>query len=642
MCVERMAYALTKQIIISKTVLFIAIIAFVIVFQIIFSHENILIGVTSITAMLMYLQRDLTVSIGKNTLKFIIINLIIGIGAFLTSLNLWLAIPVNFIVAFFVGYTFLDNLRNPIYLPFALEYVFLVATPIPVRDFPLRLAALIVGAICIMLLQLLFNKNRFKKTADTTLMTTCTLLSEQISDLKAHQDLTEHRASFDKLLHSFRVSVYERRADEFSFTNEAVVKLNISVALEKFSLLLSNSDLSTPATLLDDLQTCLNTTLTILKEHQKFSELESVYTKIINHYTLETVPTVEVLEVLNNISFLHDSLHELINLDETHYNLVTRFEEVPMSYTQNILTGFKMHASSMRISYALRLATGITISFFLTNYFHLVEGRWLAFTCVAIIIPIYELSKTKAKDRIFATFVGAAISFVLFDFTPPAFAPLLLMLTGYISSYFTKYRYTTIFVTISAIGAAALSNTSHTPEITLQRIFFVLTGTIMALLINRFIFPYKAIDAVEELKSMYKNTIKNMLQSIYSIAQGKKSDYIMKKLLVTSSLIEDRIRLDNQALENPEDVSILDDGRLLISDLYELYLWLSKNPLKNKNSHLVLEQMKYLLNLTSSNFDTITKGIDNALLHITNTNDKIALIILKHILSEEHELLTQD
>ena len=108
-------YDLNKQLILSKTLIFVAVVAFIVFFNMIFSSTNTLVGVTSATAMLMFLQRDLTVSPLKNMFKLIGVNLIIGIGAFLASLNLWLALPINFIITFFIGYTFLYNLRSPLY-----------------------------------------------------------------------------------------------------------------------------------------------------------------------------------------------------------------------------------------------------------------------------------------------------------------------------------------------------------------------------------------------------------------------------------------------------------------------------------------------------------------------------------------------
>ena len=58
-----------KKIIINNTITFVIVMFFVITFKSIFGEENTLIGVTTITATLMFLERDFTGSPLKNTFK---------------------------------------------------------------------------------------------------------------------------------------------------------------------------------------------------------------------------------------------------------------------------------------------------------------------------------------------------------------------------------------------------------------------------------------------------------------------------------------------------------------------------------------------------------------------------------------------
>ena len=76
---------ITKQFIISQTILYVFIMAFVITFRMIFGDKNILIGVMGINAILMLTQINLTVSPGRNFFKLLIINLGIGIFTYIRS-----------------------------------------------------------------------------------------------------------------------------------------------------------------------------------------------------------------------------------------------------------------------------------------------------------------------------------------------------------------------------------------------------------------------------------------------------------------------------------------------------------------------------------------------------------------------------
>ncbi|MBY1954215.1 FUSC family protein, partial [Clostridioides difficile] len=94
---------MTKKLVISKTKLFIFIIAFISIFIYLFGSKNTLIGVGIVTAMLTLLERDLTISPIKNLLKYLAINIILGILSFFAVQNMYLGVLLNFIALFIIG-----------------------------------------------------------------------------------------------------------------------------------------------------------------------------------------------------------------------------------------------------------------------------------------------------------------------------------------------------------------------------------------------------------------------------------------------------------------------------------------------------------------------------------------------------------
>ncbi|MDU3723454.1 MAG: hypothetical protein E7G24_09675 [Clostridium celatum] len=180
---------ITKQFIISQTVLYVFIMAFVIAFKSIFGDKNTLVGVMGITAILMLTQINLTISPGKNLLKLIIINLGIGIFTYLANLNIWLAIPINFIGIFIIAYTFYYNLKSPVYLPFSLQYLFLLSTPITAAELPMRLLSLLVAPVGIMIVQFIINKNKTTKVGNKLIGSICDNLIKKINSNENKDDI---------------------------------------------------------------------------------------------------------------------------------------------------------------------------------------------------------------------------------------------------------------------------------------------------------------------------------------------------------------------------------------------------------------------------------------------------------------------
>src|SRR3712207_1707328 len=150
-------------------------------FKLIFGQDNILIGVTTITAILMLLEKDLTFSPISNTFKLLALNIFIGISAYIASSNMYLAIFINFITIFLLSYRLCYSLTNSIYLPFSLQYIFILANPVGNDKLLIRFYSLIFGAICIMLTQIIFNRNKMSSSTYKIFNTICENFIKKLS-----------------------------------------------------------------------------------------------------------------------------------------------------------------------------------------------------------------------------------------------------------------------------------------------------------------------------------------------------------------------------------------------------------------------------------------------------------------------------
>lgn len=225
---------INKDLMISKTILFLFIITFIVIFKSIFGEENTLIGVTTITAVLMLLDRDLTLSPVKNTFRLLCINLLIGIGAHFASENMYLGILLNFAILFFISYIFCSTLRSSIYLPFSLQYLFILSSPVSYDKLPIRLLSLAVGAIVIILSQLIVNKNKLHKSGNKLLHNVCDLITDKIHNKENINDLEVNQMIHDSI-DKFRIMVYDKREYNYYLTSEGRLKLNLSISNEKLS-----------------------------------------------------------------------------------------------------------------------------------------------------------------------------------------------------------------------------------------------------------------------------------------------------------------------------------------------------------------------------------------------------------------------
>lgn len=155
-----------KKNIISKTILFVAIMIFIVIFKSIFGEKNTPVGITTVITLLMLLGKDLTQNPVKNFLVLLGINLALGIGAFIAANNVWLGIIIDFSALSLIGYYFSYAMTKGLILPYGLQYLFMLNGPVYGDVFVKRILALIAGAVIIMISQFIVNakkNNTFKK-----------------------------------------------------------------------------------------------------------------------------------------------------------------------------------------------------------------------------------------------------------------------------------------------------------------------------------------------------------------------------------------------------------------------------------------------------------------------------------------------
>ena len=174
----------------------------------------------------------------------------------------------------------------------------------------------------------------------------------------------------------------------------------------------------------------------------------------------------------------------------------------------------------------------ITAAAFMVDYFNIHEGRWIIFTIFSVTQPYYEAAKYRFKERLIGTFMGAAIFIVAFNiFQDTTMRTFLVMLAGYLNSYAVEYRNVVLTVTISALGSAALTSGDPTQE---------------------------------------------LLREVYIYLNERNNAHTINHLFAASTLMEERIRSNNQMLKVSEMDGFLAAQRRLNHAIYEVFLRMQK------------------------------------------------------------------
>lgn len=128
-----------------------------------------------------------------------------------------------------------------------------------------------------------------------------------------------------------------------------------------------------------------------------------------------------------------------------------------------------------------------------------------------------------------------------------------MILSGYLSFYFTDYRETYACSTVGALGGAVFMEAFRFPDIAgifVIRLGYILAGAAVAWLVNCLIFPFSRARATRQLWTKYK-TITEHLVKTGNPATGDPQLYY--NLLIRSCMIEDKL-LQNGELEKWEEL----------------------------------------------------------------------------------------
>ncbi len=418
---------MTRKLILSKTIIFIAIVGFIVIFKTLFGDENTLIGVSVITATLMFLERDLTLSPFKHFGFFAGINLILGILSFAASINIWIGLVCNFIALFIVGYLFSHEIKKPVYVPFGLLYLFMVSTPVSIDDLPRRFMSLIFGAAFIMLTQVLLNKNKLQKISNKNISLMCDELINKIEALKKKKSTNIYNKNIDRLSKELKSIIYDNRKEDFYITNKGMNVINILFSLNRMNLMLSKYNIRREKFKKNRREKFKkNESKELSKENIQIlniivQELKNIKSTLKDDTNIDK----RISENEKNIDVQDIELYELYNLMENIYENIKEYKineneveenalEIPEHFRKVSIYKRYFTNKSLVLSYAVKIGLLTAISGFIMDYFNLADGKWIMFTVFSLTQTYSETCLSRSAKRIEATLIGASAFFVIF------------------------------------------------------------------------------------------------------------------------------------------------------------------------------------------------------------------------------------
>lgn len=149
---------INAKVLIGKLILLIGIIVFISIFSSIFGSNNTLIGVVTITAILMFSSMNLSLEFKDAILGIIVFFSAMGITSYFVKYHPYIGIVVDFILVFLMTYIFSIDTKKKLYLPFILCYIFLQGSPATDSELPIRIVSLFIGGALVAIIYYLTHR----------------------------------------------------------------------------------------------------------------------------------------------------------------------------------------------------------------------------------------------------------------------------------------------------------------------------------------------------------------------------------------------------------------------------------------------------------------------------------------------------
>lgn len=481
-----------KGSLVKKSAFFLAICLFVAGFSALFGEDNSLVGVIIVVMALMMFSRDLSVRPLWNLGGLLAITLSMGLGSYVSLLDPFLGVPLNFVIVFSISYCTTRNLGTPLHFPFLLGYAFMLSVPVSAEELSTRILALVVGSVLIVGLNVLLNRKTRDGTSHKAIATVCGKVRDCIQSMttEGSADPTELNRTCAEL-----DSVMRDRLNTLFFTESRDRRaLETRTALQNLGNAVCEG--GNPPGLLRDLESLMDLVESFENGESEASEVSDRIDSILSQHDCG-------YPVLSSLRLLQSSL-----------------AEKPEGTVESLKGTIRNDVStdSIGFTFATRMALLFTFCTFIWQYYGLEHAEWMLYSIVALVQPYTDSSWRKAAMRMAGTLAGVAIAVVIcIAIGPdPTMLGIAMLVVSYLYMVIDPKRYDLMMMFITVMVLITSAMTEPVSGAFGDRLVFTLLGVILAVASNYLILPYRMRDENIELCMKYLRVSRDGLYDVVS------------------------------------------------------------------------------------------------------------------------------
>ncbi|MDM0922902.1 FUSC family protein [Clostridium perfringens] len=572
-------------------------------YKTIFGVENTIIGLIIAMASYAFLRLDLTSYPIYKSMIFLILNLFLAISAYISAINPFAGLIINFLILFTVSFIYTTEFKNVISYIFLLLYVYMWEYPISLDELPRRLVAMGVGVFIIIGIHILFNRRNFKKNSNSIIIRSIRNIQKEICHIINKSYMEKENIYIDSELRKLLILIEGRNNNKFIENNKDDIYFNIVLILERINSIINkvgkinnkskdvidylnslNHDLENITLFLERKVDCIN------EEKDGLNKSSTTNNWTDKEYTFlgECTELIRLLE--KNINNLYE-----YNKKKSRKRIKVKF-----NLKELLIGNSSLKMKNLRVAYSLKLAIAVSLIMFIVDLFKIPQGRWIVTSVYVVIQPYEEETLTKAIKRFKGTIIGVIIYISIFTFFPHII-PLELLLLILMFLYFVQKDYEKKVVCTALMTLSFGLSRSTVGYLAFYRFLFVIIGIVIALGINKLIFPQSIKNSIYDLKERYLELTSKLLYELKSILYEEEYNENTVKLLLDCNLIESKLMENKLIAENLVLKDLVDKQSIILSKIRCLVLFISYSNWGISSKHINVD--KNLLNIIFNKID---------------------------------------
>ncbi|HII4499427.1 TPA: FUSC family protein [Clostridium perfringens] len=566
-------------------------------YKTIFGVENTVIGLIIAMASYAFLRLDLTSYPIYKSMIFLILNLFLAISAYISAINPFVGLIINFLILFTVSFIYTTEFKNVISYIFLLLYVYMWEYPISLDELPRRLVAMGVGVFIIIGIHILFNRRNFRRNSNNIIIKSIRNIQKEIYHIINESYEEKENIYIDSELRKLLVLINGRNNNKFIGNNKDDIYFNIVLILERINSIINkvgkfNSKSKDVIDYLNSLNHDLeNITLFLERKVECINEEKDDLSKpsTINNWTEKEYAFLE--ECTELIRLLEKNIN---NLYEYSRKKPRKRIKVKFNLKELLIGNSSLKMKHLRVAYSLKLAIAVSLIMFIVDLFKIPQGRWIVTSVYVVIQPYEEETLTKAIKRFKGTIIGVILYISIFTFFPHII-PLELLLLILMFFYFVQKDYDKKVVCTALMTLSFGLCRSTVGYLAFYRFLFVIIGIAIALGVNKIIFPQSVKNSIYDLKERYLELTNKLLYELKSILYEEKYNENTIKLLLDCNLIESKLMENKLIAENLELKDLVYKQSVILSKIRCLILFINYSNWGISSEHINVD--KNLLNV---------------------------------------------